>query len=224
MSEKDNDQIVCPNCGHKNPINITKCEKCGETFNGTSNELKILPENFIPNEERPNLKINILRNSFLFLILALIVLFSFTYFCVVDIPNSPNNFSNNFILSFWEEINSWQSKKCNTNIVQLTKNILLTPTQEGCTNPSIIINPENGTIGSTFIIYLNDFSKNDHIKACWYFPSGDLINCADLEADENGYRKTKFWSEIGNPPGNYKMEVIGKCSKATIYWMITSNE
>ena len=51
-------------------------------------------------------------------------------------------------------------------------------------------------------------------------PDESLINCTDLDADENGDRKTRFLSEKNDPTGIYSMEAVGACSRAEAIWDI----
>lgn len=46
----------------------------------------------------------------------------------------------------------------------------------------------------------------------------------ELDADETGYRKTVFWSEEDDPPGEYRMEAKGDCSEADAVWLIEATE
>jgi len=89
-----------------------------------------------------------------------------------------------------------------------------------CTKGTITYSPTNAPAGSTFDISLDGFLANETVHACWYFPSGSLVNCSDLEVDENGHRDTYFWSEIDNPTGAYLMEVAGKCATVSVDWTI----
>ena len=96
--------------------------------------------------------------------------------------------------------------------------IITPPT--ACARGTITFSPWNAAAGSTFDISLEGFSANETLHACWYYPSGSLVNCTDLEVDENGRRDTVYWSESDEPSGVYRMEVEGECVTVSTEWTI----
>jgi hypothetical protein len=149
------------------------------------------------------------------------------------VPDAPEEGYPEFILTAWEEVDAMQKERCadkDPADEPGTKEVLEDPRIQTeveaeeevpvCGQPTIRIEPTIGEIGTTFDIFLEGFSANDEIEACWYFPDESLINCADLDADENGYRKTWFWSEKNYPTGVYSMEAVGACSRAEAIWDI----
>ena len=184
----------------------------------------------------------IFKTLFFLILLGIVLGFVWVYTCVFRMPNIPDIKLPPKVMDVWNQLFVLQEEQCgdmgywfgedatrNENIIE--KN--LQPENEGgeevpqvetgeesCGAPSINIEPVSGNVGDTFDIYLDAFSDGDDITACWFYPDGEKINCAELQAGEGGFRKTAFWSEEGDPSGKYTMTAKGKCSSAEITWMI----
>ncbi len=222
--------MKCPNCDHDNPKGLWECEECGANFEkstrsaGRRNSTDLFS----------NLSSCFISGISYFLITVLIALTIgavAVFNCTFDVPDVPQEGYPAQILTIWENIDNLQKTKCadtgyagESKEKEIGESLKSDTVEEGkqdsaiCGQPSIRFEPAGGTIGTTFEIFLEGFSVNDEIKTCWYYPSGELINCAEIDADENGFRKTVYWSEEDDPPGEYRMEAKGKCSEANAAW------
>jgi len=218
--------MYCRNCGHENPKHVRLCVECGADFQMSTDKV----DNQVPKVIKTTFAsclINLLSYSILLVLILSTIAFVAGFSCVIEIPKPPESGFPEKILNIWIDLEKKQDEKCTgtgygDDLSRSTtkKDIqdLVDSKNENseaiCEDPKIIFEPENGLIGSTFIINLEDFSANDLIEACWYFPDQTLINCADLKANERGFIQTKFWSEPDDPTGVYSIKAIGKCSQA----------
>ena len=223
--------MYCRNCGHESPEGMMKCEECGADF---SKRLDF-PETREPSPEisrSSSCLFNAIGYLIVFLLVGLAIAAAAVFICVLDVPDAPEAGYPEFILTIWEKVDAMQNERCTeedaggSDVKEAVEDprVQLEMEEEEaepvCGQPTIRIEPTIGVIGTTFDIYLEGFSANDEIEACWYFPDESLINCVDLDADENGYRKTRFWSEKNDPTGVYSMEAVGVCSRAEAIWDI----
>ena len=142
--------------------------------------------------------------------------------CMFDVPEAPEQGYPVQILDLWEKIDNLQEDKC-ADTGYPGESVIVGGNGQGtetCGHPSIRFEPAGGTLDTKFEIFLEGFSENDGIEACWYYPSGELVNCAELDADKNGFHRTTYWSEENDPPGEYRMEAKGECSEADAVWFI----
>jgi len=229
----------CPNCGHDNPKKNQLCEECGANFSKTAQA--------DGGTEASSFIITILRFIFKFLLFVLLLaivlggIWAFT--CVFELPAAPEDGLPDFVIQGWQKVENIQHSQCANKQYWFGPNagnieeILGEPSPETehdeeisaevpqasemCGHPSIHLEPASGPIGTTFEITLEGFSENDSIDACWYYPDGELINCAELVANIEGFRTTTFWSEPGDPAGKYRMETKGRCSEVEITWIVS---
>lgn len=222
--------MICPNCGHKNPGGLTNCEECGADFGKSSKAAKSDKGLF------SNLTTCFTSCLSYFLIAVLIaatIVFVALFNCIFNLPDLPDREYPAIFVRLWNEIDSRQQARCADSgyaeeaeptepVPQEIPENKAEPIEEAvmCGQPTIRIEPANGSVGATFTIILEGFSPSDQIEACWFYPSGEIINCAELDADSSGFRKTTFWSETNDPPGDYRMEAKGQCSEASTVWEI----
>lgn len=224
--------MYCRNCGHESPEGVMICEECGADF---SKRLDI-PETREPSpgtSRSSSCLFNIIGYLIIFLLVGLAIAAVAVFTCFLDVPEAPAEGYPEFILTIWGEVDAMQKERCAEKggaggpdakeAVEEDPRVQLEIEAEeepACGQPTIRIEPTIGVVGTTFDIFLEGFSTNDEIEACWYFPDESLINCADLDADENGDKKTRFWSEKNDPTGIYSMEAVGACSRAEAIWDI----
>jgi len=224
--------MICPNCNHDNPEGARQCEECGADFGKTVQ--------FPRHRESTGIFSSLtscITSCLSYVLIALLVGITVAavalFNCIFNFPEAPKEGYPEQILTLWEKIDNLQKSKCEksgfagesektgTPEERPTEIFEETAEEESmCGQPRIRFEPSAGTISATFDIYLDGFSANDSIQACWYYPSGELINCAELQSDKNGYRKTTFWSEKSDPAGEYRMEAQGVCSEAEATWTI----
>lgn len=169
----------------------------------------------------------------IFLILIVLTILVILIFqCRLNIPIPPQwNFLPNTVVNYWEWADDWQMSRCpeleegnyilgGEPLPVFDEEGEIIPIPTACVEGSITFSPWNASAGSTFDISLDDFSANETLHACWYYPSGSLVNCVNLEVDENGHRETTYWSENDEPTGVYRMEVDGECASVSTEWTI----
>jgi len=208
------------------------CEECGANF-----EKSAKPSRSRSSSDLFSYLSSCFTSCISYFLIALLIALTISaiavFNCLFDVPEVPEQGYPVQILDLWEKIDNLQEDMCvdigyaseseEKGIEELQESDIVegnVQETETCGHPSIRFEPVGGTIGTQFEIFLEGFSANDEIEACWYYPSGELINCAELDADENGFRKTTYWSEENDPPGEYLMEAKGECSKAEAAWFI----
>lgn len=224
--------MKCPYCDHDNPNGLWICEDCGANFQKSAKSSRSRSSSDLFS----NLS-SCFTSCISYFLVALLIALTIgavaVFSCTFDVPEAPEQGYPVQILDLWEKIDNLQKEKCvdvgfageieEKGIEEIHDSDIVGENgkeTETCGFPSIRFEPVGGTIGTQFDIFLEGFSANDEIEACWYYPSGELINCAELDANENGFRKTSFWSEENDPPGEYRMEAKGECSEADAVWLI----
>jgi len=228
--------MKCPNCNFDNQKNVSICENCGEDFFAP-----FQPEYKIRQNTGYHLSSFIGRLlSGIFSCLTYIIILTLVittilavliYQCHLNIPILPGwDFLPKNVISYWNWADDWQTERC----PKLTEGNyffgeepltrfdnegeLLVESEYG--QASITFSPWSAPSGSSFEISLDGFSPNDTIHACWYYPSGALVNCTDLEADKDGHRDTLYWSNSTSPVGKYLMEAEGQFASASVEWTV----
>ena len=234
--------MKCPNCGYVNSDKIIVCEKCSADFSKMvqSKSLKT-PTSFLFRF------LYIILKALLFLLLLGIVIGGVLAFtCVYEVPAPPEKGLPDFVIQVWKQIEGIQNGQCIgkeywvgpnagnieeilgkiSPVYELEENIPESSESNmyTCEKSTIYFNPESGSIGDTFEILMEGFPTGDAIEACWYYPDGTLINCVELKMDENGTRKTKFWSEKNDPPGEYRMTAEGSCPAIGYTWTVVNED
>jgi len=232
--------MKCPNCAFDNQKNLNMCENCGEDLR-TPFQPEYKSTSHMRSREKGKIGSFIGQVfsgifSFLVIIILLILIIATILVvliiqCRLNIPISPEwDFLPKVVSNYWIWADDWQMEKCPT----LTKGNYFFGEEplpkfddEGellveseCSHASITFSPWSAPAGSSFEISLDGFSPNDTIDACWYYPSGALVNCIDLQADEEGHRDTLYWSNSTGPIGKYLMEAQGQCSFASVEWTV----
>ena len=232
--------MKCPNCSFDNQNNAKVCESCGEDlYHPFQPEYKIRanagthrPGNFgsfiwrLLSDIFSCLTTMIVLSLIISAILAVLI-----YQCHLNIPIlSRWDFLPKKVISYWNWADDWQMERCPT----LTEGNYFFGEEplprfdnEGellveseYSQASITFSPWSAPSGSSFEISLDGFSPNDTIHACWYYPSGSLVNCTNLEADEDGHRDTLYWSNSTDPIGKYLMEAQGQSVSASAEWTV----
>jgi len=226
--------MVCPNCNHDNPEGAQKCEECGANFEKSIKASQIRDRSGLVSNISACLT-SIVSYFLIALLIALTIAAVFVFNCVYNVPPAPEQGYHEKILELWQKINEIQEEKCidigyagekegkgigeNFESAEVESE---GQSPEACGEPNIRFEPENGTLETRFDIFLEGFSTDDLVDACWYYPSGEMINCVKLDVDENGFRKTAYWSEENDPIGEYSMQAAGQCSRAEIFFLIES--
>jgi len=230
----------CPNCFFDNQKNTNVCESCGEDLYPLFQpEYKIRSNAGTRRQGKfwafiGQLLSGILSCLTTMIVLSLImiaILALLIYLCHLNIPIPPRwDFMPKNVISYWNWADDWQVEKCPTlteGNYFFGKEPLPRFDDEGellveseYSQASITFSPWSAPAGSSFEISLDGFSANDTIHACWYYPSGALVNCTDLKADENGHRDTLYWSNSAGPVGKYLMEAQGQYTSASAEWTV----
>jgi len=217
--------MFCRKCGAQNPKNARRCIECGaDLHKGYDQPIEGAPK-------RRKTIVSFLINLLCCAVIVGMIAVAAGYACLIEFPRLPTSKYPAFLVNGWSTLRVIQDRRCT---FEQTAEIPVTGLPEAvvneeadeesmCTNPAILFEPEGGGIGTEFAIFLNNFSPDDEIEACWYYPDGTVINCADLDADSKGNRITKFWSENDDVPGVYTMEAIGECSSAKAMFEILPN-
>jgi len=222
--------MYCRNCGTENPEGVMICEECGADFS------KRIEFSQSTDPGQSATRSSSCLGSLIGYAIVGVIFFAalaalVTFTCFINIPEAPDEGYPVLILSAWEKLDSIQTGRC-PELISTEKPIDVEEKADprvqtadekeafSCGQPIITFDPTVGEIGTTFKIMLEGFSGNDQIEACWYFPDETLINCVDLEADENGNKVTKFWSESDDPAGIYTMKAVGSCSQAEEVWEV----
>lgn len=184
--------MKCPNCDHDNPEWLFLCEECGANFKKSAKSFRSRnSSDFFSNLSSCFLSC---ISYFLIALLITLTIGAVAIFnCMFDVPNAPEKSYPAQIMTIWEKIDNLQKAKCSdigyageSEGKELVENQESDTVEEGkqdsamCGQPSIRFEPAGGTIGATFEIFLEGFSENDVIEACWYYPYGVMINCAEL--------------------------------------------
>jgi len=170
----------------------------------------------------------------IFLLLILITILALLILqCHLNIPNPPAwEFMPAAIAEYWDWADDWQMERCpdlaEDNYLFGSEPLPIFNNQGGmpieiepvCRPGTINFAPRSAPVGSTFSITLEGFVPNEPLRACWYFPSTTLVNCADLEADAFGKTDTVYWSGENEPRGKYTMEVESLCGLVTANWTV----
>ena len=237
--------MKCPNCYFENRENVKVCENCGEIFQPDL-ESQDIPEELTrsgPKKYRQKGRlVRIISGlfsaifSFLFsmlmlLLLIIVLLGVIVYQCRLNIPIPPGwNFLPKVVTHYWNWVDEWQMERCQdlaegNNFLgsellpklDEQSEVFLTPE---CAPASITFSPWSAPAGTTFDISLDGFTPNETIHACWYYPSSALVNCSDLESDDQGHRETVYWSDGTDPIGQYRMDAQGECASASVEWTV----
>ena len=157
------------------------------------------------------------------IICAAAILFVLIWQCRVNVPIAPNwEFMPKIAANYWNWLDGWQMKRC----PDLTPNnyffgdepvpafdesgeLVFAPE---CGPAVITFNPPSAPAGTTRNISLEGFMPEETVKACWFFPSGKLENCIDLQTDADGAAETVYFSDKSFPSGEYRMEVVDSCA------------
>jgi hypothetical protein len=232
--------MKCPNCYFDNQKNINVCENCGEDLYPPSQpENNITPNTGYRRKRGFGFFIGKLFSgifSFLgyiivLLLITIAILAVLIFQCRLNIPLPPAwDFLPKVVISYWNWADDWQMEQCpdlNKNNYFFGSEPLPKFDNEGnlviepeCGQAAITFSPWSAPAGSIFEISLDSFSPNDTVHACWYYPSTALVNCTDLETDNEGHRDTKYWSSSTDPTGTYRMEAQGQCSSASVEWTV----
>ena len=235
--------MKCPICYFENTYNVNVCEKCGADLRASLNPQQAAYNNPNPGNREQNRFLAWAGRQFssffscvmyiIFLIFFILIILTILAFqCRLNIPIPPRwDFLPNSVINYWEWADDWQMSRCPDleegnyilgdeplPVFDEEGEIITPPT--ACAGGTITFSPWNAATGSTFDISLDGFSANEILNACWYYPSGSLVNCTDLEVDENGHRDTVYWSESDEPTGIYRMEVDGECATVSTEWTI----
>ncbi len=232
--------MKCPNCYFDNQKNNNVCEKCGEDlYPPFQPEYKITPSTSTRRQRRFGSFIERLFSDIfsclsyiiILLLIAFTILAVLIFQCRLNIPILPGwDFLPQIMINYWGWADDWQMDRC----PKLTEgnyffgdkpmpkfddegDLVIEPE---CEQATITFSPWSAPVGSSFEISLDGFSPNDTIHACWYYPSTTLVNCTDLESDEDGHRDTMYWSSSTDPIGTYHMEAQGQCSEASVEWTV----
>ena len=230
----------CPNCFFDNQKNVNVCESCGEDlFPPSQPEYRIRANAGYRWQGKFGSFIGRLLSSIfscltciIVLLLAILtILAALIYLCHLNIPVPPRwDFLPKNAISYWNWADDWQTERCpkltegnyffgENPLPKFDKDgeLLVEPENS---QASITFSPWSAPAGSSFEISLDGFSANDTIHACWYYPSGALVNCTDLEANEEGHRGTLYWSNSTCPIGKYLMEAQGQRAFASAEWTV----
>lgn len=230
----------CPNCFFDNQKNANVCESCGEDlYSPSQSEYKIRSNAGYHRQGKFGSFIGQLLSGIfscltyiiILLLVVIAILAALIYQCYLNIPIPPEwDFLPKNVISYWNWADDWQMERCPTltkGNYFFGKEPLPRFDKEGellveseYNQVSITFSPWSAPAGSSFEISLDGFSPNDTIHACWYYPSGALVNCADLETDEEGHRDTLYWSNSTDPIGKYLMEAQGQCASASVEWTV----
>lgn len=237
--------MKCPNCFFDNRENVKICEQCGEIFQPAL-EPEDNPEELTGSASKKFRRkgrlgrfisgffsaiFSFLITIFILLLVITILLGVLVYQCRLNIPIPPEwDFLPKVVVFYWNWVDEWQMGRCpdltmenkifDSELIPIFDEQVEDTVASECAPGSITFSPWSAAAGATFDISLDGFAPKETIRACWYYPSSALVNCTDLESDDQGHRETIYWSSSTDPVGQYRMDAQGECTSASVEWTI----